>query len=316
VSAGSGPRSSLLATEADPVPARAEVDRIVAADGTGFRVARFFPGGATRGTVVILNGRSEFIEKYFEVIDDLLRRRFVVATLDWRGQGLSDRALPNPHKGWVADFGCYVSDLRRMLERFVAPVCPRPYRLLAHSMGGCIALRYLVLHPETFSSAIFSSPMWGFGRALTAPASLRWTVGLLERIGAGRRYVPGWGDYGEKNRSFAGNSLTRDPERFARFVAQVDAEPRLALGGPTVHWVREALLAIAAIHAPGFVERVGIPVRVCTAGQDSVVSLAAQAAVARRMPNAVQQLFEGAKHELLLERDEVRNRFFALFEEL
>lgn len=307
---------SLVATENDPVPPGADVYGMAMSDGMLLRVARWLPSGATRGTVVILNGRTEFVEKYFETIGDLLRRHYAVATLDWRGQGLSGRSLRNPHKGHVRDFGLYVSDLRRVITRFIEPDCPRPYRVLSHSLGGCIALHYLARHPDSFSSAIFSAPMWGIGRGTGRSAALRALVGLLDRLGAGGRYLPGRRDYGDSDRSFAGNPFTRDAERFARFVAQVDAEPRLAVGGPTIRWLREAMRAIEDIHAPGFAERIEIPIHVCTAGDDTVVSNAAQSAVVRRLPNASQQIFEGARHELLMERSAIRDRFFARFDEI
>ena len=57
-----------------------------------------------RGTVAILGGRGEFIEKYFEVAEDLLSRGLAVATMDWRGQGGSERPLRNARKGHVDDF--------------------------------------------------------------------------------------------------------------------------------------------------------------------------------------------------------------------
>ena len=59
------------------------------------RFARFAPPPGRKGTVCVFPGRAEFIEKYFEVVRDLRARGFAVATIDWRGQGLSDRALPN-----------------------------------------------------------------------------------------------------------------------------------------------------------------------------------------------------------------------------
>ena len=42
---------------------------------------------------VLLNGQTEFLEKYFEVIDELRGRGFAVAALDWRGQGGSGRLV-------------------------------------------------------------------------------------------------------------------------------------------------------------------------------------------------------------------------------
>ena len=62
-------------------------------DGVSLRFARFAPPAGRRGTVCIFPGRTEWIEKYFETVRDLRNRGFAVALLDWRGQGLSDRAL-------------------------------------------------------------------------------------------------------------------------------------------------------------------------------------------------------------------------------
>ena len=58
-------------------------------DGDRLRTAIFdaAPGTPRRGVCVLLNGQTEFIEKYDEVIGELQGRGFAVATLDWRGQG-------------------------------------------------------------------------------------------------------------------------------------------------------------------------------------------------------------------------------------
>ena len=60
-------------------------------DGVNLRFARWTPPPGRKGTVVVLQGRTESIEKYFETVRDLRARGFAVATFDWRGQGLSDR---------------------------------------------------------------------------------------------------------------------------------------------------------------------------------------------------------------------------------
>ena len=106
------------------------------------RAARWAPTAAGRGTVCILQGRAEFIEKYFETISDLRRRGFAVVAFDWRGQGLSGRQLANPGKGHVRSFSDYRRDLEAIrATRCSSPTCRSRISPLAHSMGGAIALR-------------------------------------------------------------------------------------------------------------------------------------------------------------------------------
>ena len=171
-------QTPLLATEADPVPPGAHVEWLEARDGTRFRVARFAGPDTSRGTTVVMNGRAEFVEKYFEAIQNLIGRGYAVATLDWRGQGRSDRPLANPFKGHVDDFDLYVADFQQAFDDFIAPHCPAPYRAICHSMGGNIGLRYVSEFPETFESVVFSAPMWGIGRHARPPAWMR----AIERV--------------------------------------------------------------------------------------------------------------------------------------
>src|SRR5882672_10721772 len=59
--------------------------------GTLLRYAFWNPTGPPRGTVVLMPGRGEFLEKYAtEAVGDLLHRGYAVTSMDWRGQGLSD----------------------------------------------------------------------------------------------------------------------------------------------------------------------------------------------------------------------------------
>ncbi|MBW2388455.1 MAG: alpha/beta hydrolase [Deltaproteobacteria bacterium] len=307
---------NFVTSESNSIAAAGVWDWLTADDGTRFRVARFGPSSAPRGTVVILNGRTEFIEKYFEVIGDLLARGYAIASLDWRGQGMSDRSLENRHKGHVEDFDHYISDLRQAITAFVEPNCPRPYRALCHSMGGNIGLRYLGQFPETFESAIFSAPMWGIGTSARTPLWMRMVGGISHRLGWGDAYIPGGKDYNETDRSFEENVLTHDPARFGRFVAQIDAQPRLELGAPTFAWARQAVRSMDVIHAPGFAEAIRIPIRICSAGADALVSIEAQRLVADRLSNGEQIVVSGSRHELLMEIDSYRDQIFAAFDSL
>src|SRR6478735_8712131 len=102
-----GDAAPLVSIPEAPVPDHGTAEWFSGADGATLRAALFRPalileGGQPRGSVVVSPGRSEPIEKYFEVVQDLLDRGFVVLVHDWRGQGLSHRALPDRLKGHAA----------------------------------------------------------------------------------------------------------------------------------------------------------------------------------------------------------------------
>ena len=44
----------------------------------------------SKGTIILQQGHNEFIEKYFETIDEFLKKGFAIIAFDWRGQGMSD----------------------------------------------------------------------------------------------------------------------------------------------------------------------------------------------------------------------------------
>jgi len=90
------PLLDLIDSPANPAPEGGVVARVRAADGLPIRVARWHPEGRARGTIVVVQGRAEYIEKYFETIGELLQRGFCVVSFDWRGQGLSGREIAIP----------------------------------------------------------------------------------------------------------------------------------------------------------------------------------------------------------------------------
>src|SRR3954464_8174681 len=134
---------------------------VIAADSARLRTARFAadPGAADRGICVLLNGQTEFIEKYHEVIDELRGRGFAVATLDWRGQGGSQRAQDNPLKSYVRDYSDFDEDFAAFVSKVIEPLTDHPPLVLAHSMGGHNTLRALHDHPGWFRAAVLTAPM-------------------------------------------------------------------------------------------------------------------------------------------------------------
>ena len=95
----------LVSLAKNPVPSGATVGTSAAMTGPSCALrAGMRRAGRGAARSACSSGRGEFIEKYFEVIADLRRRGFAVATMDWRGQGGSQRMLPNPRKGHVRYF--------------------------------------------------------------------------------------------------------------------------------------------------------------------------------------------------------------------
>src|SRR5436309_1015914 len=132
---------TLVSIPANPVPDDVVTGTLNTPDGVALRFARWAPPQGRKGTVCLFQGRSEFIEKYFETVRDLRARGFAVATLDWRGQGLSDRTLRNPRKGYVRSFAQYQIDLETFINEIVLPDCPPPLFALGQSMGATVLLR-------------------------------------------------------------------------------------------------------------------------------------------------------------------------------
>ena len=133
--------AELFETEGNPAPDGITADYLELPDGKRMRYALLPASGRPlQGTVIILHGRNECIEKYFETMQDLSKRGFGAATFDWIGQGGSDRLLKDPMRGHVSDFGRYVADLNVFFENVVLPDCRGPFYILAHSTGSLIAL--------------------------------------------------------------------------------------------------------------------------------------------------------------------------------
>ena len=307
----------LFALARNPVPSGAVVGRFKGHDGCAIRFARFeATRGPRRGTVCIFTGRTEFIEKYFEVIADLRRRGFATAIMDWRGQGGSERLLPDPHKGHIDDFATHDRDLATFMRDIVLPDCPPPYIALAHSMGGNIMLRNAGAPGTWFTRMVLCSPMIELNRAqLGGPA---WIARAYSEIaclaGLATHYVHGATDWRENKRPFEDNLLTSDRERYMRNRGLVEAAPELTLGGPTIGWLRAAMRSMSLVGDPAFARRVGLPLLFFIAGKDRIVAQAAIEDFSARIKSGTHVILADSRHEILQEADDVRGRFWAAFD--
>lgn len=308
---------NLVGLARNPIPSGAVSGFFSGHDGVPLRFARWEATRApTRGTAVIFQGRGEFIEKYFEIVADLRRRGFAVATHDWRGQGGSHRPLANRYKGHVGNFSEFDHDIVRFMKEIVLPNCPPPYIVLAHSMGGNIALRGATFPNSWFERMVVCAPMLAFhpSKVLIPQPLARAYVEVGTLLGAGGHYVPGGNDLPTEAGKFANNSLTSDEERFARNRQSLEAMPELGLGSPTVGWLRSAYRSNRMLMHPDFAPRAQIPMLLVSAGSDRIVSTPHIEAFASRLKVGAHVLMAGSQHEILQERDDIRAQFWAAFD--
>ena len=308
-----GAPAPLISIPEAPVPEGGQAHWIAATDGALLRAALFPVTGTARGSVLLSPGRTEPIEKHFEVIRDLTGRGFVVLAHDWRGQGLSQRLLPDRMRGHAVGFQGYLDDHSLLLDAY-ADRLPRPWISLGHSMGGCLELLALAKGERRLDACFLSAPMLAVSTQPWPPWLAMRVVHFSQWLGRGAEYaLPAYDPSADR---FGLEQLTHDRARYDRYKAQLRACPDLAIGALTWGWLDFALKAGAAIAAKGVLEAIQIPVSIVAAAQDHLVLNAADRQAARRLPNGSFLELEGAFHELLMEADPVRNRVLEAFDEL
>jgi lysophospholipase len=309
-----GPLPDLVTVPGNPAPPGAVVEWLTLGDGVKLRTARWMlPAHDAHGTVVLIGGRTEFIEKYFEVVGELLARRLSVITFDWRGQGLSTRALPERNKGHVRDFSEFDGDLHAVMTRIVQEHGTKPYFGLAHSMGGNILLRYLHDYPHEFDRAVLTAPMLAVKTAPYPQWFARAMATCTTAAGQQNTFVFGGAGQDPFKQAFETNGVTTDPARFERFMTCLKAEPRLALGAPTFGWLEAAYRSMELVASEEFAQGIETPVLLIGAAHDQLVHPGADMTLIRRIKRGMYVMLK-AEHEIMMERDDIRQAFWACFD--
>ena len=304
---------TLFATPANPVPEGAVSGEFTTTDGAKIRFARWNPTGPRKGTVCLFGGRTEMIEKYFEVIGELRARGFAVATIDWRGQGGSQRMLSDQRKGYVRSFDDYQRDLEAFMREVVLPDCPAPIFALAHSMGGAILLEAIHQGRRWFDRVVLSSPMIDLVGLMARPV-VRTVAKIGAFVGLGHSYSPGGGPVAMTSRPFLGNLVSSDPVRYQRTATIVESAPQLGLGSPTLAWAAAAYNVIDKLTDPLYPTALRQPMLILAAGEDGIVSTPATERFSVRLRAGSHLIVAGSRHEIMMERDAYRSQFWAAFD--
>jgi len=257
----------------------------------------------SKGTILIFSGFTEFIEKYYETIGDLVDLGWSVVAFDWRGQGLSSKLLKEKDKGYIENFAQYLQDAEAIYRQRVENL-PRPHNLLGHSMGGHLAFRELQEHPDRFHRAVLSAPMQSIVGLPTNVLSK--FSSFFRLLGFGQSYVLGGKD-GDENKGY--KRLTSDINRFKKWSSIFKKEPKLLMGSATWNWTKAASKSMQHSMKPEQIQKIKTPVYVASAKDDVVVNELTHERMDDTNPLIRIVPFAGARHEIYTEVNLYRNRF-------
>lgn len=303
------PMASILhATPGNPLPDNFTAGFFEGQRGVKIRYAIFKSAQSRpRGTVVLLQGRNECIEKYYETIRDLNAMGLWVATYDLRGQGGSGRMLKNALLGHVRRFIDYERDLESFLEQIVLPDTRLPFFLLAHSTGALIALSAAPRLANRIERMVLCAPFVGLQGQSLPP-------GMISAISTAASYTGLGGMRLGKDRSrgpFEGNRLTSDTVRYARNAQILQDQPQLIIGPPTARWFHESRRTILRIMQSAHLTQITVPTLIIAPVRDGIVPYADQENLARHFRASQLVPIAGARHEVLQERDLYRAQALA-----
>ena len=263
-----------------------------------------------RGTILLQQGHNEFIEKYYETIQELINRNFNVVCFDWRGQGMSDKIIDNQNKQYIEDFSIHSSDLNYIINEIITNNFPSPLIGIGHSMGGHLLLLGQEKNQSNFKSIILSAPMLGFRQEkflflLSSLAKL-----FLKKDAFFPFSKPNMG----KETAFEDNDLTSDPNRYKRTQELVRKNPNIRLWGITNAWVNAVKDSLNKIRKKKWYNNIKTPIIIINPLKDRVVDATKTQKMADNLPNCKIYNINNIEHEILMEKDQHRRKFWEIFD--
>jgi lysophospholipase len=200
------------------------------------------------------------------------------------------------------------------MKAVVLPDCPAPYFALAHSMSAMVLFSASTKRGCWFTRMVMTAPMVKIADLPMPEKLCRQVADGLTMFGFGKQPVPSEKDRFHQHQAFDGNTLTSDRERFMRNLSVLQAAPELAIEAPTIGWLKAALEAIQRVRAEKFPPRIRVPVLMLAASDDRIVDSKAIEEYAARLRAGSQIVLRGSRHEILQERDSIREQFWAAFD--
>ncbi|MDC0169365.1 alpha/beta hydrolase [bacterium] len=311
----SRPKAPLIDIDSFNCPSGGDSFFYKTSDGVNLRIA-IWNETSSKGTILLQSGRTEFIEKYYEVIQEFVNRGLCVALMDWRGQGLSDRVAKDIRIGHVDNFSDYDSDFEEVIRKIYQDSCPKPWIVMGHSMGGCLVASSAAKNTDLFDAIILCAPML----TLQMPNLIKKLIhvlGFMTKIGLKEKALarPEWHeDEGWRENPFKENQVTSDPIRYERTMMLIREHQEHAIGGLTVGWVYGALKRTREMISPGWIKKIEQPLLLLNATKDKLVNPKENVKICSQSNTVTIEDIDG-EHEILMETDLIREQAWNAIDE-
>lgn len=236
----------------------------------------------------LVHGAAEYVSRYNHLAEKLMKANFAVVGTDFPGHGQS-----GGERGHINHFSDYIQTINHTFDIISENYPGVPVILLGHSMGGLAAIRYLQLTkslPDTLIATILSSPCLGLSMKISKFMSA--IAGSLDAI------VPKL----RQSNGIKAIDLTRSPAAVKRHESDDQIVKTV-----TIHWFQELRKGIADANLA--THTFPIPVLICQAGSDKIVSAESTKRFYQQMTAPEQKLIQYPEcyHELFNEpeRDHV-----------
>lgn len=280
-------------------------------------------GGEPDCLVVILQGLSEFGEKYAEFMREQLDKNRACAFIDWAYQGGSHRSRVNNHRRHCDTFEDDADDLEDLIRKHIPELVGDdslkdvPKVMVGHSMGAAIGTLSLPRLQNYFTCAAMCAPMYRINFPEISYPLIRGISSIAARY-APESYVPKGGDYTDADRPEAveQDDLSKDPVRHLVHRQWFSANHELKVGAITWQWLNEALKTTSKITSKDFLNKIEIPMFIGTAGNDHLVKSSTAKKVSDILKNCHYEHYPNSYHEIIMERDDIRDGFMNQINEL
>ena len=273
------------ASDAPAVPTQHRKGRYGGAEGVEIFWQAWLPEGEPKATVVIAHGVSEHSSRYRYVVETLVPLGFAVYGLDHRGHGRS-----GGKRAQVGRMAHLLADLDQLVDMARKSHPAVKLFLLGHSMGGCIAIAYALVHQEKLDGLALSAPLAALE---AAPLPLRLIARGLSLVAPDAGIL-----------AIAADGVSRDPAE----VADYEQDPLNHHGKLPARTVQELTSVVGTFEAA--VGELTLPLLVMVGTADTLVPPQAAQMVHDRASSTDKTLhtYDGFYHEIFNEPAGDRDR--------